>query len=93
MTTTTVPTCTDDLLAEIERVTEPDAIHMIAHSDMDALLARLHAAEKDAGRYRDLLIKAGEWVPHADKHCKCGDCVNHAALVDYIYAAMQEAKQ
>lgn len=54
MTTTPVPTCTDDLLEEIERVTEPDAIHMIAHSDMDALLARLHAAEKDAERYRHL---------------------------------------
>ncbi len=54
MTTTPVPTCTDDLLGEIERVDDPNAIHMIAHSDMEALLARLHAAEKDAGRYRGM---------------------------------------
>lgn len=76
MTTQPVPTCTDDLLAEIDvprydctsggvtfckgcyRMEECEYGDYISVVDYAALLARLHAAEKDAGRYRWLTRQA-----------------------------------
>jgi len=48
-------TLTDDLIAEIERVDDMDGIHMIAHSDMKALIAELRSLRADAERYRWLI--------------------------------------
>lgn len=62
MTTTPVPTCTDDLLAEIEaefqNAYDKGLTAYIDPSEGVSLLARLHAAENDAGRYRWLTRQA-----------------------------------
>ena len=46
MTNTTL---TDDLIAEIERVDDMDGIHMIAHSDMKAIIAELRSLRELVG--------------------------------------------
>jgi len=57
----------------------------------DALMERLQSAEAEL--YRDLLIKAGRWVPMPDDSCQCEDCVEQAELVVAIEAAGKEASQ
>ena len=95
MTTSPVPSITDEQIAEIEGYAvqaltspAPDAVAAIILSatDINALIARLRAAEKDAERFR--------WIAeNADV-----DCRGHAPEGDYeslgcrIDAAMTEAK-
>lgn len=58
MTTTPVPTCTDDLLEEIEHYWPEELVGMgelvVYLSDYQKLKDRLRTAEKDAERYRFL---------------------------------------
>lgn len=151
MTTTTVPTCTDDLLAEIERLSEKatqgkwwidshghrmstedgmktvfiasdimgkatrhketgnlshwpndwDASYIAACSpeNIRALLARLRAAEADAGRYRFLKDQGHFRAMSMDMGGNhtwvgMGRCVGNGPTVDAaIDSSMQEARK
>lgn len=96
---------TEDLIAEIEATKCPFSGHYELEEDhiakirqaidgarrFDALMKRLQSAE--ISRYRDLLIKAGRWVPMPDDSCQCEDCVEQAESVAAIVAAGKEASQ
>lgn len=108
MTTTPVPTCTDDLLAEIDvprydctsggvtfckgcyRMEECEYGDYISVVDYAALLARLHAAEEEL-RITNALLEQRERVLNAIPECPMHgpDCVPHA--VEWVHAAEKDA--
>lgn len=93
MTTTPAPTCTDDLLAEIEAeyrgMARLDSVVIMWGNLMD-ILARLHAAEEEL-RITNALLEQRERVLNAIPECPMHgpDCVPHA--VEWVHAAEKDA--
>ena len=92
MTTTPVPTCTDDLLSEIELdFQSARKLGREAYIDMqdgEALIARLRAAEVDAERYRGMraIVMKSTGMAEDEYNSRADDVIA-------LDAAMQEASK
>ena len=99
MTTSPVPSITDEQIAEIERfLSFGGSMLKVKSAAIQGLIARLRAAEKDAGRYQ--LLRLADWnksefcvVRYPKGNVRLGtDCPSRARLDEMLDAAMSEAK-
>ena len=94
MTTSPVPSITDEQIAEIENYVnlyaDPVIPPQVSYAEIAALIARLRAAEKDAARYRywsRMAAHEPSTMARLIAHCSTRD--EYDAAID---AAMTEAK-
>lgn len=100
MTTSPVQSITDEQIGELEAICNEE--YFDGSADMQelilALISRLRAAEKDAGRYR--LLRLSDWnksefcvVRYPKGNIRLGtDCPSRARLDEMLDAAMTEGK-
>lgn len=98
MTTSPVPSITDEQIAEIERfLSFGGSMLKVKSAAIQGLIARLRAAERDAGRV-DFLEKHPNWLRYNKGRYSCvlpGTNYSYrvyATARDAIDAAMTEAK-
>ena len=95
MTTPTVPSITDEQLAEIERQCEKFAGFAVNSTLVEQLITRLRAAERDAQDLRENLRSANASLEASYGYCKQYRERMESAedKLSAIRAAMQEQKQ